>query len=160
MRVQSASQEGSLHHPPDTGESDQDGAGDDDELPVFLLTRDPEGRGKGERDDGELAKLHSDVDPEQTDDERRGRVEPGRHHAGKSETVDKTENEDDEEPPMTVVPPDNVFDGNEDDARGNDRLDDPGRELYPAGRGHPEGDGVGEGEGGDLKNEGLPFAAH
>ncbi len=52
------------------------------------------------------------------------------------------------------------FEGDEDDARGDDRLDHRGRQADPAGRGHPEGDRVGEGEGRHLEEEGFPFPAH
>ena len=136
-RVRPASEEGSFDDPPDPCKGDEERSGNDDELPILLLIDDPEGGGKGDRDDGNLSEFHADVDPEQAKNERTGGVEPCRHDSGKSETVNEAEDEDNEEPPVAVVTPNEILQGNRDDAGGDDGFHHTRGQCHDASGGKP-----------------------
>src|SRR5690606_718124 len=76
------------------------------------------------------------------------------------ESVDEPEDKNNHKPPMAVVAADEIFEGDEDNARGDDGFDYPRGELDPSGGSQPESEGMGQGEGGDLKEERFPFPAH
>ena len=107
-----------------------------------------------------MSDFDPEIDPEQTDDQRGIGIEPRRHRPGKSESVDETECEHDEQPPVGVVFEEYVFEGDDHDARGDDRLHDVQGELHVACGGEPQRERVGDGEGRDLEDERLPFPRH
>src|SRR4051812_8487538 len=118
-----------LNRPIESDCSDEQRPGNDDALPVpgFSAKRQSKQQERGE-DHRQLSTFHAGIERQQRRDELRTRQADLRQHAGESHSVQEPKTENNHRPPCVQLRRKNIFDGDIDDRKRNERLDHPRRE--------------------------------
>ena len=149
--------ENTLDRPVSADYGNQNGSGNDDYFTVGCRILDSQSKNQGQSDDGQLAKFHSKVKPEQACEEGARFEVEFRKSSGKPQTVNKAEYEDHGQTIGPVFRNEDILQGNECDAGRNDRLYDIGGQGNKAKGGESQSEGVSNRKNGNLVKERFPL---
>lgn len=146
----------SLYQECQAGQSDENGA---DALHPNKSIPKPSEAGEGDGEEGDLSEFDADVEAEEGTGEFLGLVlgQDAGEGAGEAEAVDEAEDADKDKATLAEFLDAEVLDADPGDAGGDEDFDRLGGKIHPAEGGGGEGDGVSDGEGKGLAEEGLPL---
>ena len=108
--------------PGDAGEGDQGRGGDDDPAAVLFLVLDPEGRGYGQTDDGQLAEFDAHIEAEQGAADGAFGDTLINEALGKAEPVDQAKGRNQPQSPLAEFLLPQVLQADPSDARGDHQI--------------------------------------